>query len=280
MLGPHRPAQEVESMRKRSFSRVVATCFIAVIAAIAVSCSSGSPGNELSRSPAASGDDGIPDTGPTTATPVPESPPSVEPPSTEPSTIERTPAPTSGGEGGGDNGYFFSLDGTYQVEADRVVLDAGRFLVVAPKVWMGATDETKFPKGSFLATDTGAFLSSGGTWTNASSRQLKDGLRPVRGAAVLRALGRLPVSTWHYRSEAPGVRHMGPMAEDFARAFHLGQDSRHIATVDSEGVALAALKALATTSARQHDMIASLRAELRGLAARVADLEAGHRAHG
>lgn len=259
-------------MRTRSFMRAVVTCFAVAITVGAVSCSSGTPGTELSRSPAANGDDGIPDTGPTTATPVPESPATSEPPTEVPPT---PPPPTTGGGDGGGSGYFFSLDGTYRVEADRMVLGADKFLVVAPKLWMGPTDDVKFPRGAFLATGTGAFLSSGGTWTNASSRDLKDGLRPVRGAAVLRALSRLPISTWHYRAEAAGVRHLGPMAEDFARAFHLGQDHRHIATVDADGVALAALKALASRSARQHRTIASLRAQLADLAARVSHLEAG-----
>ena len=94
---------------------------------------------------------------------------------------------------------------------------------------------------------------------------------------MLRAVARLPVSTWHYRSEAAGVRHLGPMAEDFFRAFHLGQDDRHIATVDEEGVALAAIKALAKRTASQARQIASLRAMLARLAGQVRRLE-HHRA--
>ncbi len=34
------------------------------------------------------------------------------------------------------------------------------------------------------------------------------------------------------------------MAQDFYAAFKLGEDSRHITTVDAEGVALAAIQAL------------------------------------
>jgi len=37
---------------------------------------------------------------------------------------------------------------------------------------------------------------------------------------------------------------MGPMAQDFREAFGLGEDEKHISTVDSEGVALAAIQAL------------------------------------
>jgi hypothetical protein len=37
---------------------------------------------------------------------------------------------------------------------------------------------------------------------------------------------------------------MGPMAQDFYTAFGLGEDDRHITTVDADGVALAAIQAL------------------------------------
>ena len=38
--------------------------------------------------------------------------------------------------------------------------------------------------------------------------------------------------------------HMGPMAQDFHAAFGLGTDDKHIATVDADGVALAAIQGL------------------------------------
>ena len=47
------------------------------------------------------------------------------------------------------------------------------------------------------------------------------------------------------QDEAPRIRHLGPMAQDFRSAFGLGEDNRHIDTVaDSEGVALAAIQGL------------------------------------
>ena len=59
--------------------------------------------------------------------------------------------------------------------------------------------------------------------------------------------------TAHYRSGSGPVgqkaqdkqyRHMGPMAQDFRAAFGLGEDERHISTVDADGVALAAIQGL------------------------------------
>ncbi len=40
------------------------------------------------------------------------------------------------------------------------------------------------------------------------------------------------------------MRHVGPMAQDFYAAFRVGEDDRHITSIDEDGVALAAIKAL------------------------------------
>jgi len=65
----------------------------------------------------------------------------------------------------------------------------------------------------------------------------------VRPEDILLKVRELPVSKWKYiGSESP---HIGPMAQDFFRAFQLGDDSRHINTVDAFGIMLAAIQALA-----------------------------------
>ena len=67
---------------------------------------------------------------------------------------------------------------------------------------------------------------------------------PVNGAHVLELLRDLPVSTWRYEWEAESVRHLGPMAQDFAAAFGLGTDERRIETADAIGVLIVAVQAL------------------------------------
>ena len=67
----------------------------------------------------------------------------------------------------------------------------------------------------------------------------------------------LPISTWSYDDE-PGVRHMGPMAQDFSAAFQLGADDRHIFTLDANGVTMASIQALAARTealARQNEAL-------------------------
>jgi hypothetical protein len=68
-------------------------------------------------------------------------------------------------------------------------------------------------------------------------------LKPVRPREVLSKVAALPVRSWQYKAE-PGVRHVGPTAQDFYAAFGLGADDRHIASIDADGVSLAAIKGL------------------------------------
>ena len=53
---------------------------------------------------------------------------------------------------------------------------------------------------------------------------------------LLSRVARLPISKWSYKVEDGSVRHIGPMAQDFAAAFGLGSDDRSIGTVDADGV--------------------------------------------
>jgi hypothetical protein len=66
----------------------------------------------------------------------------------------------------------------------------------------------------------------------------------VNGFTILDLVGALPISTWRYRWEDPRVRHLGPMAQDWATTFGLGDDDTRIAAVDASGVALVSIQAL------------------------------------
>jgi len=90
-----------------------------------------------------------------------------------------------------------------------------------------------------------------GAWASLSDRNMKTAILPLDGAAVLDKIMRLPVSEWSYTSER-GVRHVGPMAQDFFAAFEVGEDDRHVTTIDEDGVALAAIKTLYAKSERNN----------------------------
>lgn len=94
-----------------------------------------------------------------------------------------------------------------------------------------------------------------------SDRNRKENIAPVNPSEVLEKVAALPISRWNFKEDH--VKHVGPMAQDFHAAFGLGHDDKHIATVDADGVALAAIQGLNQ----------KLEAELKEKDARIADLE-------
>jgi trimeric autotransporter adhesin len=128
-----------------------------------------------------------------------------------------------------------------------------------------------------LAGTTGCNLPAGsGVFNCTSSRATKENFLAVKGADLLNLLRDVPVSTWNYISEGRQVRHIGPMAEDFYKAFGLGTGNTSIGVQDLAGVSLAAVKALEERTAQLQQKIAEveqLRAKLMTLEERFAALE-------
>jgi hypothetical protein len=77
-----------------------------------------------------------------------------------------------------------------------------------------------------------------------SDRAQKEAIERVDEDAILDRLAALEIAEWSYRAEGEGVRHVGPMAQDFHEAFGLGESDRVIHPVDASGVTMAALQAL------------------------------------
>lgn len=98
--------------------------------------------------------------------------------------------------------------------------------------------------GSVGMTLTIGGLTVNGAFVSASDRHAKENFAPVDAQAVLEKVVALPLSTWNYKSQDPSIRHLGPMAQDFKAAFGLGESDTGIATVDADGVALAAIQGL------------------------------------
>lgn len=108
------------------------------------------------------------------------------------------------------------------------------------------------------------------SFNNWSDRSAKENLEPANGAEVLAKVMKLPLSTWNYKTERAETRHLGPMAQDFKAVFGLGDRDTAIATVDADGVALAAIQGLNQKVEREN---AALRAENASLTARLERLE-------
>ena len=143
-----------------------------------------------------------------------------------------------------------------------------QFIVrAAGGMWLGTTSLPSFDIATdFLRTSTGAHLTIGGVWTNNSDRDSKENFQEIDAQDVLSRVATLPITRWNYKAEGCEVEHIGPMAQDFAAAFGVGSDDRSIGTLDSSGVALAAIQAL-------YEMAKEKDAEIAALKARLSDLE-------
>ena len=171
----------------------------------------------------------------------------------------------------GDQGTFIWADSQ---PVNFQSTGSNQFLVRAQGgIFLGTGGPVNLPSGRFINTSSGAHLTSGGVWTNNSSRAFKTDFKPVDPLQVLERLLQLPLSTWTYLSAPDNGRHLGPIAEEFHASFGLGADSASITTVDASGVALAAIQglnqrleaenaALREQNAEQDAAIAELRAEL------------------
>jgi hypothetical protein len=106
-----------------------------------------------------------------------------------------------------------------------------------------------------------------GSWTTLSDRDSKDNLKRVNRREVLEQLDAIPIATWNYRAQDKSIRHIGPMAQDFAAAFKVGEDDHGISTVDADGVALAAIQGL-------HEALKEKDSRIESLEKDVADLKA------
>jgi hypothetical protein len=104
----------------------------------------------------------------------------------------------------------------------------------------------------------------GGSWTNGSSRDLKENFAPVNNQSILAKIIALPMTQWNYKSDKNGL-HIGPIAQDFYSVFGLGSDDISISTIDPAGVALVGVKALNEKIDSQQKQIDELRAEIQAL---------------
>jgi hypothetical protein len=109
-----------------------------------------------------------------------------------------------------------------------------------------------------------------GAFVGSSDRNAKENIQPIDPRAVLDKVAALPISEWNYKQDM-AARHVGPMAQDFRAAFGLGHDDKGIATVDADGVALAAIQGL---NQKLEEQLKAKEARLRALEQDLAELKA------
>lgn len=184
-------------------------------------------------------------------------------------------------------GWFNRTTGAFSFAAGRYAFAAhtGSF------VWsdsgtavLGSSREDEFnvyaSGGTRIFSDNGAMTGTaatgvllapgGGSWTSVSDRNAKENFEEVDGRAVLHGLASIPITTWNYKAQDEGIRHMGPMSQDVFAAFGLGVSDTGIDTIDADGIALAAIQGL---KAEKDAEVARLTQENEELRARVEQLE-------
>ena len=115
------------------------------------------------------------------------------------------------------------------------------------------------------STTTGCNLPAGsGSFYCTSARGTKNHFRAVNESLILRQIAALPVLGWQYKTEPGNVRHLGPFAGDFRRAFGLQ---------DMDSVLFVGLKELARQYEALQAHTSTLQADNEALRTRLARLE-------
>jgi len=110
---------------------------------------------------------------------------------------------------GTTQGTFFGTDNTNN---QTRINSLNNFPLV---IFTNSTERIRFPApgGNVITAANGAFLSSGGTWTNASSRSFKKDITDLDAGEALATIKKLDPVTFQYNSE-PGEKYVGFIAED------------------------------------------------------------------
>jgi hypothetical protein len=158
--------------------------------------------------------------------------------------------------GSNHKGTFLFADSS---QADFMSAAANEFAVRAT----GGVRFITGPAGPRSPEGTGVNLpAGGGAWSTLSDRNAKSNFATVDGSTILAQLANLSIQSWNYRAQGAAIRHLGPTAQDFYAAFGIGEDERHISTVDADGVALAAIQELYRINLSQSQQIEQLKRRL------------------
>jgi len=112
------------------------------------------------------------------------------------------------------------------------------------------------------------------SFTIISDRNVKENFRSVNNEDVLKKIRAIPVSIYNYRDDPNKTRHIGPMAQDFQKAFPLTTDDKGINMSDLDGVNLAGVRALEARTRRMQEELDVKTKKIETLEARLARLEA------
>jgi hypothetical protein len=141
---------------------------------------------------------------------------------------------------------------------------------------LATTDSGKaIQVGSDSTNGNGAYLTTGGTWTNGSSILFKTNFIDLDNQYVLDKISSIKVRKWDYRGT--DETHIGPTSEEFTKAFGVGftkdeKEDRHLSSIDVSGVALKGVQALYEKINQQKNKIEKMEQEILALKAAIEKL--------
>lgn len=120
-----------------------------------------------------------------------------------------------------------------------------------------------------------SLLANDNSWNIISDSNRKEKFLPANGERMLSKIRDMRMGSWNYKGhDKPGLRHYGPMAQEFYNAFGkddhgtIGNDTT-INQANLEGVLMIMVKALEERTARQADEITLLKTQNEALAAQL-----------
>jgi hypothetical protein len=189
----------------------------------------------------------------------------------------------TGNVGIGTNNPASQLDVTSGADQEGIRVDARNTTAIA--AFAGGLDPALFLEqrggGSLILAVVQGSSSSFEVLNNGDVRvrgviltcdqNLKANFSDVDRGDILERLAAMPIRGWNYKMDPAGVQHIGPTSQDFRAAFELnGDDETNIASVDAQGIALAAIQGL---NEKLNAENAQLRTNLSNLERRLAALE-------
>jgi trimeric autotransporter adhesin len=113
---------------------------------------------------------------------------------------------------------------------------------------------------SYPDSTAGVYMRHGQSgWSNYCDRNMKENFEPVDGELLLTKIRNIPITKWNYKKTNVNDKYIGPMAQDFYAAFHLGgTDSLGINSICIDGVNMAGIKALEKRTSEMKTVIQSL----------------------
>ena len=126
--------------------------------------------------------------------------------------------------------------------------------------------------GDDTTNGNGAYLTTGGTWTNGSSISFKTNFIELSNEWVLNKIKSLNIKKWDYKGTKE--THIGPTSEEFTKAFKVGftqdgKEDKHLSSIDVSGVALKGVQSLIDRDESQAKEINELKSEIEELKAQI-----------